>query len=65
MKRFEDDSDITTVSGFAAHNLDKIPDEGESFGYENLVITITKTDSNRVVEAVIEVHEKEISEEEE
>ncbi len=65
LDEIEDDSDITTLSGFAAHNLDKIPDEGESFGYENLVITITKTDSNRVVEAVIEVHEKEISEEEE
>ena len=44
--------------------FDKIPDEGESFGYENLIITITKTDSNRVVEAVIEVLEKEPSEEE-
>ncbi len=65
LEEIEDDSDITTVSGFAAHNLDKIPDEGESFVYENLVITITKTDSNRVVEAVIEVLEKETLEEEE
>lgn len=64
LEEIEDDSDITTVSGFAAHNLDKIPDEGESFKYENLIITITKTDSNRVVEAVIEVLEKEPSEEE-
>ena len=64
LEEIEDDSDITTVSGFAAHNLDKIPDEGESFKYENLIITITKTDSNRVVEAVIEVLEKESSEEE-
>ena len=63
LEEIEDDSDITTVSGFAAHNLDKIPDEGESFGYENLIITITKTDSNRVVEAVIEVLEKEQPEE--
>ena len=65
LEEIEDDSDITTVSGFAAHNLDKIPDEGESFKYENLVITITKTDSNRVVEAMIEVFEKETKEEEE
>ncbi len=64
LEEVEDDSDITTVSGFAAHNLDKIPDEGESFNYENLVITITKTDSNRVVEAEIEVLEKAESEEE-
>ncbi len=65
LEEIEDDSDITTLSGFAAHNLDKIPDEGESFNYENLVITIAKTDSNRVVEAVIDVLEKEQPEEEE
>ena len=60
----DDDSDITTVSGFAAHNLEKIPDEGDSFEHENLKITITKTDSNRVVEAVIDVFEKETQSEE-
>ena len=58
----DEDSDITTVSGFAAHTLEKIPDEGDMFEYENLKITITKTDSNRVLEAVIEVME--ISDEE-
>lgn len=55
----DDDSDITTVSGFAAHNLEKIPDEGDFFEHENLKITITKTESNRVVEAVIDVFPKE------
>ncbi|MBE7055017.1 MAG: HlyC/CorC family transporter [Ruminococcaceae bacterium] len=60
----DDDSDITTVSGFAAHNLEKIPDEGDSFEHENLKITITKTDSNRVLEAVIDVFEKETQSEE-
>ncbi len=64
LEEIEDDSDITTVSGFAAHNLDKIPDEGESFNYENLIITITKTDSNRVVETEIQVLENAASEEE-
>ena len=60
----EDDSDITTVSGFAAHNLEKIPDEGDIFEYENLKITITKTDSNRVLESVVQVFPKEETEEE-
>ncbi len=55
----EDDSDITTVSGFAAHNLEKIPDQGDRFEYENLKIVITKTDSNRVVESVVTVFPKE------
>lgn len=54
----DDDSDITTVSGFAAHNLEKIPDEGDVFEHENLKITITKTDSNRVMEAVVQVFPK-------
>ena len=54
----DDDSDITTVSGFAAHNLEKIPDEGDIFLHENLKITITKTDSNRVMEAVVQVFPK-------
>lgn len=51
----DDDSDITTVSGFAAHNLEKIPDEGDVFEHKNLKIKITKTDSNRVLEAMVEV----------
>ncbi len=55
----DDDSDITTVSGFAAHNLEKIPDEGDVLEHENLKITITKTDSNRVLEAVVQVFPKE------
>ncbi len=55
----DEDSDITTVSGFAAHTLEKIPDEGDSFEYENLIVTITKTDSNRVVESVVTVFPKE------
>ena len=61
----DDDSDITTVSGFAAHNLEKIPDEGDIFEHENLKITITKTDSNRVMEAVVQVFPKPEESEEE
>ena len=60
----EDDSDITTVSGFAAHNLEKIPDQGDRFEYENLKIVITKTDSNRVLESVVTVFPKEAEPEE-
>lgn len=59
-----EDSDITTVSGFVAHNLGEIPEEG-SFQYENLVITITQTDANRLVEAEVEVLPKEEKEEDE
>ena len=55
IRQVEEDSDITTVSGFAAHMLEKIPDEKDVFEYNNLKITITKTESNRVTEAIVEV----------
>lgn len=49
-----EDSDITTFSGFVAHNLGEIPDEG-AFEYKHLKITITNTDANRLVDAEVEV----------
>lgn len=57
-----EDSDITTFSGFVAHNLGEIPDEG-SFEYKNLKITITETDANRLVSAMVEVTPLEDSDE--
>ncbi len=64
LKEETEDPDITTLSGFAAHNLGKIPDEKDCFAYKNLKIKITKTDSNRVLEAVVEVLPTENSTEE-
>ena len=52
-----EDPDVSTLSGFAAHNLEKIPDENDSFEYKNLVVTVTKTDSKRVIEVKIHVNE--------
>ncbi|MBQ5746811.1 MAG: HlyC/CorC family transporter [Clostridia bacterium] len=52
-----EDSDITTFSGFVAHNLGEIPEEG-SFEYKNLKITITETEANRLVSAEVEVFPK-------
>ncbi len=49
-----EDSDITTFSGFVAHNLGEIPEEG-SLEYKNLKITITETEANRLVSAEVEV----------
>ncbi len=58
LEEIPDDSDITTVSGFAAHSLGKIPDDGDTFDYENLTVTVTKTDSNRVLELRVHKNEK-------
>ena len=59
----EEDSHITAFSGFVAHNLGEIPDKAV-FEYKNLRITITKTESNRLVEAEVEVFEKSENDEE-
>ncbi|MGG7162093.1 HlyC/CorC family transporter [Clostridium ihumii] len=44
------DLDISTVSGWVISELDKIPNEGDNFKYKNLDVTVTKTNSNRVIE---------------
>ncbi|MEG0978797.1 MAG: hemolysin family protein [Oscillospiraceae bacterium] len=49
------ESDSTTVSGWVIEQLDKIPCEGDSFGYENLTVTVSKTDSRRVLEITVAV----------
>ncbi len=50
--------DITTVGGFAAHQLGKIPSAGESFEYEHIKVVINKTDMNRVQEVKVFVGPK-------
>ena len=51
--------DSATVSGWIMEELGKIPEEGDSFEYENLSITVTKTDNQRIIECVITVIPKE------
>lgn len=49
--------DMNTVSGWVTHELDRIPNVGDSFTFENLHITVTKTDFRRVLEIIVEVDE--------
>jgi CBS domain containing-hemolysin-like protein len=51
------DLDISTVSGWVIGELGRIPAVGDSFTYENLHITVTKTDFKRVLEIVVSVHD--------
>ncbi len=55
--------DITTVGGFAAHQLGKIPSEGDSFDYEHLHVVINRADMNRVLSVKVFVGTKEQNEE--
>lgn len=50
--------DITTVGGFAAHQLGKIPSAGESFEFEHIRVVINKTEMNRVQSVKVFVGEK-------
>ncbi|MBR3991580.1 MAG: HlyC/CorC family transporter [Clostridia bacterium] len=45
----EGESDSNTVSGWVMDELGKIPAEGDQFDYENLHVTVTETDNNRVI----------------
>ena len=65
-ERFElrsksDDYDAVTVSGWVVQECGRIPDVGDEFIYENLKVTVTKTDFRRVLEIMVEVIQKEIT----
>ncbi len=49
------ESDYITVGGWATEMLDKFPEEGDSFTYENLKITVTQAEAVRVNTVRVEV----------
>ena len=51
----ECDSDSNSVGGWILEQFEKIPAEGDTFDYENLHVTVTKTDSRRVLEITVRV----------
>ena len=51
----EDDSDIVSLAGWIVEKLEKIPEVGDSFEYENLSITVSETDTHRVIKATVKV----------
>lgn len=55
----DEEYESNTVGGFVIGELGKIPNEGDSFIYENLQITVTKTDFRRVLEVHVIVLEEE------
>lgn len=58
----ENDSDSVSLSGWIMERLERIPEEGDTLSYENLDITVTKTDGRRVESVQVSVHEKELEE---
>ena len=50
------ESDESSLGGWVMKELDKIPEEGDSFTYDNVEVVVTKTDAKRVVEIEVTVH---------
>ncbi len=48
-----EETEVSSVSGWVIEQMGHIPVEGESFSYENLVITVHKTDGKRVQEILV------------
>ncbi|MCL2386520.1 MAG: hemolysin family protein [Defluviitaleaceae bacterium] len=49
------ESESNTVCGWIMDMLRRIPEEGDNFTFENLAVTVTKTDGRRAEECEIEV----------
>lgn len=52
------------ISDWTYENFGKIPKEGESFNYHNLVVTVKKLEHNRIINVTIKVLEENITDEE-
>ena len=50
------DSHSVSLGGWVMDQMECIPDEGDSFQYENLTITVSKTDDHRVEEITVTVN---------
>ena len=50
------DSNSISLGGWVMDQMECIPDEGDSFQFENLTITVSKTDDHRVEEITVSVN---------
>ena len=48
------DADSATISGWITEQLNKIPQQGDILEYENLKITVIKTDDKKILEITVE-----------
>ena len=55
----ESDSDSVSVGGWVMEQMEHLPEEGDKFQFENLVVTVTKLDDHRVETVTVQVNEPE------
>jgi CBS domain containing-hemolysin-like protein len=53
----DSETDSSSVSGWVMEQMEKVPDEGDSFTFENLSITVTATDFQRVLEIQVVIQD--------
>lgn len=53
----EEESESANLSGWIIEKLDKIPELGDKFDFENLTITVAETDNRRIIKIKVESHE--------
>ena len=53
------ESESSTVGGWIMDMLRRIPEKGDSFTFENLLVRVTKVEQRRAVECIVEVMEQE------
>jgi len=53
------ESESTTVGGWIMDMLRRVPEKGDHFTYENLLVRVTKVDQRRALECIVEVLEVE------
>ncbi len=53
-----EETESVSAGGWAMEQLGKIPENGDTFEYENLTVTVTGTESHRVTEITVQVKEK-------
>ena len=58
-----DNCECAVVGGWIMERLDRIPDEGDSFVYENLTVTVIQVDEHRVESVRVVAEPKEETEE--
>ena len=52
----DEEFDSVTVSGWVVQELEKIPDPGDHFTFENLDVTVLQTDGRKVLEIEVKVN---------
>ena len=58
-----EEAESVSLGGWVAEQLGKVPEENDSFEFENLAITVLECDSHRVTSVRVEVREQEVEEE--